>query len=385
MANIKIQTLTPVHIGSGRDLMRNTEFLLDNNEIGVVDEKKVLKIIGKENIDKWLNIINRGENLLDYIKLRNSNISLDEISNRTMAVYGSNLAKKQTLKEQLHSAKLLPMIPGSSIKGAIRTAIIAWLVNINSNEVASIIKNQKDLFRSKKKYWQWGLNDFQKVEKTIINKLLSGSSKMNANKNTFRFLQVGDFVFNYNTIASNMQVMNYHTTYWDTKKGSDQLIEMIGPESIAEGRIKINKSLLDLNINKKELSSDTSFLSSIKQLFEITKNHTKFLIERELELWDDDDADRNENLDNYIETLKTLKNDIKNCGEKETIIRIGGGSGWDFITGAWAKTNKELFDGDEYDKLVSLLNKGRNVNYFPKTRKMDEDGDTMGFIKLSEI
>lgn len=383
MTNIEIQTLTPVHIGSGRDLMHNTEFLLDNGKIGVVDEKKVLKIIGEENIDKWVNIINSGESLLDYVKLRKSDIELNDISNRTMSVYGSNLANKQSLKEQLHSAKLLPMIPGSSIKGAIRTAVISWLVNNNTSKVSSIIKKQKDFFISKRHDWQWNLKDFQKVEANILNELLSGSFRMDANKNTLRFLHISDFVFNYGTLASNMQVMNYYGNKWEAKRGSDQLVEMIGSNSIAEGRIKINKELLNINITNKEIQSDINFLSSKNQLFNIIKNHTKKLVDKEVKLWEEDDASKSDNINDYIEKLILIRDEINNCNENEAILRVGGGSGWDFITGAWAKTNTKLFNNDEYDKLMLLLNKGRDVVYFPKTRKMDEDGDLMGFVKLS--
>jgi len=42
-----------------------------------------------------------------------------------------------------------------------------------------------------------------------------------------------------------------------------------------------------------------------------------------------------------------------------------------------------LFSEKEWYQLSELLNKGRNVEYFPKTRKLDEDGDIMGFIKIT--
>lgn len=88
-------------------------------------------------------------------------------------------------------------------------------------------------------------------------------------------------------------------------------------------------------------------------------------------------------LGNYIDNLQAIINIADNWGANETVLRIGGGSGWDFITGAWAKTNENLFSEKEWYQLSELLNKGRNVEYFPKTRKLDEDGDIMGFIKIT--
>ena len=385
MAQVKIKTLTPVHIGSGRDLMRNTEFLFNDNKVGIVDDKKVVDIIGVENIDKWVSIINKGESLWDYLKQRKVDVSLEDVSNRIMSVYGSNILQKQSLKEQLHSAKLLPMIPGSSIKGAIRTAVISWLVNRNSEKVKSIIDKNKRFFKSKKNNWEWNLRDFQQTETSILNDLLSGSFKMDANKNTFRFLQVSDFTFNYNTIASNMQVVNFYRNKWDIKRGSDQLTEMIAPSAEAEGRILINNTLLKSNIDKKEIRSEVEFLSSVSTLFNIVNEHTKNLVKREIEMWKEDNLQVHEILGTYIDKLSDILQEINSISENDAILRIGGGSGWDSITGAWAKTNTELFDEHEYDILVNLLNKGRDVVYYPKTRKMDEDGDMLGFVRLTII
>jgi hypothetical protein len=60
--------------------------------------------------------------------------------------------------------------------------------------------------------------------------------------------------------------------------------------------------------------------------------------------------------------------------------------GWEFITGAWIKNNTSLLSDEEWFRLYSQLNKGRrNVDIFPKTRKIDEDGDLFGFVKLDII
>lgn len=389
MAKVKIKTLTPVHIGSGRHLLKNTEFLIQGDKVGVVDEKKVVKIIGIENIDKWVNIINKGDSLLDYLKRRKRDVTLEDVSNRIMTVYGSDVSNKQSLKEQLHNAKLLPMIPGSSIKGAIRTAVITKLVNDNTPRVKKIINNKKGFFIKINPNWSWNLRDFQQTETAILNELLSGTFKMDANKNTFRFLQVSDFVFGDNTgdntLANNMQVMNFYGNEWKFKQGSDQLTEMIGADCDAEGRILIKDEFLLANKNRREIKAETNFLSSLKELFKIINNHTITLLESEISLWEEDENSKDDVLDNYIENLKGLLDKSNNISENEAIIRIGGGSGWDSITGAWIKTNTDLLDNDEFDTLVNLLNKRRDVEYFPKTRKIDEDGNMLGFVKISLV
>jgi CRISPR-associated protein Csm5 len=56
--NIKVETISPVHIGSGEELNKDIEFITDSNQmLGIIDERKVLGIIGEENINQWVNLI----------------------------------------------------------------------------------------------------------------------------------------------------------------------------------------------------------------------------------------------------------------------------------------------------------------------------------------
>lgn len=381
MPDIIIKTLTPVHIGSGRDLVANTEFIefIENDErtLTVIDEKKVLDVIGEENLNRWVEIINRKENLKNYLLKRKPDLKPVDIEKRSMFVYGGKISSQTTLKEQLLSAGEYPMIPGSSIKGAIRTAIIEHLINKHTEKAQEIIHR-------KRKGRKWSLWDFQFIEADILNELLSKTSRVNANKNTLRFLQVGDAIFKYNTMATNIQILNLQNRGWQLKRGTDQLTETIGIDCETKIRMKINRKLLNENIQKREVRSDTSFLKDLETLFKIINTHTQNLLEKEIRLWEEMTEDYPpELLGNYLDNLQTIKSITETCQKNETVLRIGGGTGWDSITGGWAKTNEDLFSEDEWYQLSKFLNKGRDVKYFPKTRKLDEDGDILGFIKLS--
>jgi len=380
MTKVKIKTLSPVHIGSGIDLQSNIEFLIDDDRLAIIDEKKVLNIIGEEYINNWVTIINNRENLFEYLKLRKSNIKLSDIDKRKMEVYCSDLQNKKTLKEQLHNAQGNATIPGSSIKGAIRTAIISYLVEKETERVKNIINKKRNFLNGKG--LKWNLKAFQEVESEILNQLLSNSFKPDANRNIFRFLQVTDAYFYYETYASNLQVLNLQGNGWGIKNSSDQLTELIGQDCESEIRIKINQKLLEENINRKEIKSDTSFLNSIEKLFGIINIHTKYLLKKEIDFWKHE-SKYPDSVNYYIENMEKLFEETGKCKKEEAVLRIGGGSGWDSITGAWAKTNQKLFSDDEWFQLSKLLNKGRDVEYFPKTRKIDEDGYPLGFIKLS--
>ncbi|MCF8229529.1 MAG: type III-A CRISPR-associated RAMP protein Csm5 [Bacteroidales bacterium] len=378
MANVKALLLSPVHIGSGIELQQNIEFLIHDQRLAVVDDKKVLEVIGEDNISQWISYINKRENLMELLKQRKPDVTISDVADREMDVYGTRLMNKKTLKEQLHNGQGFPMIPGSSIKGAIRTAIITHLVNKHTKTVKNIISEYKNLNASKNPGWRWQLRDFQKVEERILNMLLSGSNRTDPNRNAMRFLQVTDASFNFNTIASNVLLLNLTWRGWDFKGGSDQLVEFIGQDSESRFRISINHDLL----GKNHLKTDTAFLESLEKLFEIINEHNKMLINEEINMWKDE-AGFPGQLEIYLDILNEIKQTALSLNKNEAILRLGGHTGWNSISGAWAKNNKELFDDYEWEILKKSLNKGRNVDYFPKTRKIEEEGDVFGYIKLS--
>ena len=364
MPDIKIELLTPVHIGSGKDLMSNTEYLYFEDEqlLTVIDEQKVLQLIGEQNIDKWVNIIQNNQSLKQYLLQVKGDLEPADIEKRSMNVFGSGIAKHKTLKEQLHDGKQISFIPGSSIKGAIRTAIVSHYALQNPDLSKHSLKNHK------------GRYDAQVLEKKLFGE--------NPNKDVFRFLQIGDAYFNCPTIATKVHILNSYYNNWHFKQESSHLVECIAQEADSEFRLKINTELLQKNnpVNK------TDFLE-MKQLFNIINQHTLRLLEKEKDFWQEDDNVQETAFENYMENINRLIEICKNCNEKETVLRIGFGSGWDFITGAWTKDFGIMGD-NEYDRFVNIMRRNKNYDMsvpFPKTRKMDEDGDILGFIKLSLI
>lgn len=144
MVVCNLETLSPIHIGSGRFLVKNNEFICVDGEIAVIDDSKVLDIIGEENIGQWLSVIDKGESIWNLIKTRKPNISLKEIAKRNYIHYADK-TEGNNLKEQLIDGSGNPYIPGSSIKGAIRSAVFDYLIHenlnrINTHDISKVIK-----------------------------------------------------------------------------------------------------------------------------------------------------------------------------------------------------------------------------------------------------
>lgn len=369
MKNITIETITPVHVGSGNELMPDTEYLAfqegDERFLVVIDDRKVLDIVGAENLSRWVNIIERNESLKNYLQKRKPGFTREQIAQRIVTDFSNESTKNRTLKEQLHTAANLPQIPGSSIKGAIRSALLAYYVNKNPEliEKESALKDRNNRFSAKF------------VEGTIFGKT--------PNDDTMRFLRVGDAAFSVNTVAVDMRLLNERYEGWDFKKGNRQLVECIPGSQKTNTRMKLDTSTFKI----KRPHNQTGFLDW-KALMRIVNNHTIALLKQEVDFWEADEQVPEQFTQYMEENIKDVLSKAEACSENEAVLRLGGNSGWDFITGGWIKKawKEQVIDDRTYKAIAKEARRGKTYDFtsdFPKTRKMDTDGDVNGFIKIS--
>lgn len=386
---IKIETLTPVHIGSGEQLQGNFEYLYfqDENIIGVIDADKILGIIGTdtENINRWVESIDNQQSILEAIpELRK--VDSEAISKRLIHIFDKAPNPKNPIKEQTHLGKQQPTIPGSSLKGAIRTAILTKLIREKSN-FASKSDNLTDrrgrfnhgniiteyLANDKKEDWKSG--------KTF--------SRFSANKDVMRFLRVSDFYFDNNTTVVKNTVINLGDYGWGEKKRESAYWECIPQAATTFGTFQIPHDLLK-QVEDNGYITRADFKLEIfdeKRLFKIINKHTLNLVDREIGFWEDQENPLA--IGDYLEHLEKIESIIKNCDENTCVIRVGASNGWEFMTGGWANGEDAygdfILDDDTWTKLKRSL---RRKNYsddtpFPKTRKMIDGGIPLGFVKLS--
>lgn len=367
---VKIETLTSVHIGSGEVLQIGSDFVKgkmgDDYVLAVVSPEKVLNLIGEEHLQDWVVAIERKESTGNVVKRFAPNAKVGDFAKRIVLEW-SEAHERDTLKEHIHNGQGKPYIPGSSIKGAIRTAMLASLAeNVNGAE------RKIDASANGKK----------KANANKVEKELFGSDP---NNDVFRFLQVGDAYFgDCYTVSARMVNVNERTSrgFWDVSK--PQLIEALCPEDETEFEMKLN--IEGYNKSREECSTIGDLpmiMSSYENLFETINEHTISLLDFEIDYWRErSDMDDSDKVECYLEKIESIKNEAQNCGKgKECVLRIGHGSGWNFITGGWAR------DLDNFESLVVPVSRPNNQNYseydFPKTRRVDDDCELLGFVKLS--
>ena len=365
----KLTTLTPVHTGSGRLLQKDTEFITGRGRAVVIDDKKVLGIIGKQNIDKWVACIDRGSSLLELIRTIKSDVVLDDIALRGMELYANNITNSRSLKEQMLSGGDIPVIPGSSIKGSIRTAVLNQLLEQHQKTPF----NHEDVF-----------NRRDKIDDKAIMKKYFGDSP---NNDLLRFLTVGDALFEYETCACNVLSMNIVKDGIRMESRLGQLTECIPAGAETEIRININETQFNLNAAKNLLRPHNYFLHSYTALFDMINAHTGKLLKEEQAFWNDEKNDSH--VAEYLEKLNLIVDEITSCQPLECVLRVGHGSGWLGMTGGWAKEDKFIADQNIWNAIEDKSRPNNQKNYldypFPKSRRMDDEAELLGFIKLSIV
>lgn len=70
---MKLETLTSLHIGSGDMLQKDSDFVFgkdakEQSVVYVINPRKVLALIGEENVDAWTVAIENGRSTEDIVK-----------------------------------------------------------------------------------------------------------------------------------------------------------------------------------------------------------------------------------------------------------------------------------------------------------------------------
>ena len=365
MSRIKINTLTSVHIGSGVFLQNGSDFVVGKDAdgydiIGIISPKKILDLIGSEKskISEWVAGIERGKRTEEIVKRYAPKATIEDYCERIISNW-SKVNPNETLKEYIHDGLGRPYIPGSSIKGAIRTAILS---HVSQNVNAEFILNRP------------GRLTASSIEKEVFGQ--------DPNKDVFRFLQVGDALFSPKDeiVAIKMVNINERTSqsYWDKSKA--QLIEALASENESHFYMKIDLSQYEKA--RRAVHPMPNCMQSIPNLFKTINDHTGKLIDTEISYWDgkvnEPNADR---VEDYLDKLHDIKEEVNDSKGTSCVLRIGHGSGWRFITGAWTE-NLNLFE-----RKVIPAARPNNDNYteysFPKSRRVDEECELLGFVRLT--
>lgn len=316
---IKIEPLTAVHIGSGNSLTL-LDYKLANTSSGV---RKYVRF----SSDSILNRITTDEKLrneFEVFSLNNDMKSLQAFFHKNMKnedvsylclptkefekKYDENLKKDplqnacEVLEMYRPSLKLFPSIPGSSIKGSIRTALID-----------SCVKDVEGGF------------DFYKARKNrnFENQILRNKD---AKTDPFRAIHVGDcnFTTPLTQGVGNLQIINGSSGRLSEKNSTQVQAEVILGKIISKESVPQSFSLvIDNDLQKNGGVSKKFFIKDIINECNYFYGEN-FKLEYE-QFYKNSDSEK-------LELIDKLFMEIKNITENSFIIRLGRWSQFEFIT-----------------------------------------------------
>lgn len=357
--NCTLKTKSPVIVAGGseyhygpQEYVFSKGKLKSGTEIDLIKRIDITKYYKSLNEDKKEELLS---NLLDF------DFNLEEYSksNTDVKKYGYYLSvsrcKTRPNKEIMEHVKTVNKlyIPGSSLKGALTTAIL--YDNITINDVEDTVRKN---YLNKKKY-----ND-------ILRNYFSSKWGNSAQNNIMRFIQISDTTTKSRPSIydiQSIQVKSNHT-YEYYKRGGivTTYYETIEQNSKLNCDITIKKDKEILNqLNLKEKILDIDYIK------DVLYNFSMDYIEYEQDF-----------IDTY--NIDFLKNYYKQLARENTpdspLIRVGLGSGF-MQTTINMKTKNE--DPMLYKKVQKIAHKNSYDYEFPKSRKITaKTRKPLGWIKL---
>ncbi len=355
-----VETYSPTHVGSGEDLKKGYDFILKDPQPFVVDIKKTLDCI--ESDDSNLNKYYKSADIEDLVSIAGKN-------------YGyplQNLSKNtdiSSIREHLKDSFYRPFIPGSSLKGAIRTALYSEMIDKGFSQ------SEKEIF----------YNDSESKNNKLEEKIFGSDPQ----KDIMKSFSISDGYFEVSHLClADIKIANVCNSKikWrslsykkenkdDPKESKGLYIEALSKGSKAEFTLTWSEFLLsDLSWSESQIQNNDSLINNFEKLKWALNRHSLRIIENEMDFFKKYDLPETYNF------YQNLKEEINN-NENTAYIRLAWGSGWTGMTGL---TQKLLKDNQPLRNFVKETNKKiKSQEVYPKSRKLVmEQKEPLGWVKI---
>lgn len=398
---LQIKTLSPIHIGNGEKyngLSYVEDIFSTPKKVFIVDFDKIKRLLNQKDLEVFMNWV-VSEDHPSWFKFCKFGLSKPQLQNefKKVPIYSlNNYSAERNLRDIDCFIKQnnKPYIPGTEIKGAIRTAVAYKLVQQNDkwNWLIKEIEN----FRSKHKQklqqiagekGKWVneikknlVSEMGKIEEELQNKLFRAENKDDAKYDFLKLLHIADSELkepSESLFVSSIKVAN--TKKIDRQGNQTDIIlfqELCKKDQIftCQGfKLDNNRTILDkLGFNNEQ----KWIVSDVKNLFQCCYEFSNRLLDEELAY------------PHYPKSVKDKLTVIKNENKPDSpVIRIGKNEGYLSLTMGLLVKDK---DKTLYENV--LCHATKNTSYtgsFPKTRRVvslgNNDADTCGWVKLQLI
>jgi CRISPR-associated protein Csm5 len=366
-----IEILTPVHIGSGVKLAKDIDFTYTNDTVTIVPQSELMNYL-EQNPDEMQKFID-GSYKLDKL-------TIGSLGKK----YPINGERIFDISEFERNGFGRPYIPGSSIKGSLRTIIL-------KSKFDSLPQHQKDELLKKVTHTKK-----ERASEEALKEIFGDDS----NNNLMRALEIFDTEFedvdllkvlilsltnDQGTSFGWKQMSRPPKNVDNPKYATSIFIEALPIGSKGYTSISLSNFLFNNPTAKRELKFSENSLSNINALISTINNYSIEKLNSEKAFFEKLNSSKKLNeLIKHIELLIAEQSKLKN---DEFIMRISWGSGWKGMTGDFIND----LDKDEKTKWIEFFRKKyqmgkKDFPIFPKTRRIVFEDDKpkylTGWIKV---
>ncbi len=360
-----LKVLTPVHIGCGIRWQKNLDFVVDREGTYVIPEHLLMRYLQEHS-----------ESLAAFEDEQARTEWLWEIEG---GIEYKLPCRSREILVFMRDGNGQPYVPGSSLKGALRTVIFRhfW------EQLDRGRKQQLLTQTGKKKEW---------AAQPLVREVLG----RDPNHDLLRALAVFDMPVHqedldlYRLFMLNLTDPEGRGYGWrnvpqrrslpDIRKATPIYAEMIRPGTQGIFSLRLDRFLLEDERAERELHfNDKQF--SLEQLVRWANRHARYLLEREQAFLEQCDDGRLQRLLDSIDWLLQQIPDEDTPDEgKRFLLRVGWSSGWrtmtgDYLEGVNLNEIRKKY-GLNYDRKKNQL----RFPVFPKTRKVVFDGEEPSWL-----
>lgn len=363
-----LEIITPTQSGSGAELFKELDYIERNQMAFIVDQQASFNAVASGNLALDAQLL-AGNRLSDWVTAAGQDFGY------RLPWLGNTGKVPEKFREQLKDAMNRPYLPGSALKGAIRTALIAeWLrKDMPRHEIAPKIP---DLLPKRDRK---GNAPKAKDADTNLIEALTGKD---AKQDIFRSFKVKDTLFaNADLRLADIRWLN--ETHWRsmTKKksfdnwhdGDGIYAEVLQPSALGLLTLQWDGFLLS-DVSKWQQATTISNIApkDFGDLRQRLNQHAQYRLRQEIQFYKDRGKAAPEQECQRI--LNMMKQD-----QQSAYLQMSWGSGWRGMTGDWASKQQV----DVFRELFGLGKKGHAL--FPKTRRLVVSGEPklpMGWVRL---
>ncbi|MCS6968719.1 MAG: type III-A CRISPR-associated RAMP protein Csm5 [Cytophagales bacterium] len=365
----KIEVLTPVHVGVGieRAWKSGIDIFQRNNSVILINKDKLFEILYQRGrLEEYCSYLAKGN--FDNCKREVEGLDINTINAISLQTFNfpyTDISVDGIRPLIRNGVTGKPYLPGSSVKGAIRSILfkyvrksISRLANAKDDEVFGRIDNNiMRLFR---------FSDAPMSNSSLMRMKIFNLMKKNKEWH-------GGWKHSRRNTTENFKKSGFHNDLEVFPINAEGFMRF-GIANEVSGNIW-EKMLRGLPEAKEVLLKNANF-----NLFSIINNHTKRYLEKQIKFFEN--YSQAEHTEKIIQKLEKLKNSIPS-NNSYCILKLGGGSGFHSITGDWQYeegfTEKEVgLDGNKKVKY-----KSRKICFEKVNGNLEFY--LMGFIKITSI